>query len=761
MSFSSKMALKYIKTQKKHNIFIILSIASALMLVTFIFTLFSSFYSTMLYNERQKFGYHGMVHQITLSDYEKLTKSEMITKSEFESYGPADTSGVAYVNFRNDIYDPETFIREFAEENFEADNYNLSLHEELLEYEVIGIHAKASLAKKLVLIIAIVLFILFCARFVIDTAFEISSRDKEVQFGILASLGASKGQIAAIIMWQGAFLSLIGIPLGLALGTAAGGFVFSFADSTSVISYFTQSDRYSEGIFSVSVPYLVVAAVIGFLWVILSAYGTGRRYSAKSPMESIMQNNKKIIKPKKSRLSKKASGKVSGLALKNIRRDKKSFFVTSLALIISYTMISFFSVFLDYWNATMTDVKKQGLISENIADDYCLYYVSEDTAIENNAEEAEECYRILENCPEDIYFSSAQQCTLLVTRDSYMLRDMIPFDKGYLDITDNDDIYNNGDIRMIFYFLNRQFYDEIFAEDSGVSYDELVNGKGFIVCETSTPLQSIHNDEVISFEGCPLETGGESLKLNLYDIHGRITSTDTEVNLLGSTPAKGRFATTAYSLILVGAEDHLKAINKGSIIDSAGFAEFMIGLPRDNNKTLLQMYDGLKNYLKDYPQLQLADNNYNGSIESMMNTESRMVPVLSVIAVVVAVVTLISVIHLINIISTGIMNRRKEIASLTSIGMTRWQLFRMLLTESVGYTVTAGLVALGLTVVVAFFMNSYAISMNFNLLFSYGYAVAVPLLSALGGFIISSVTILVSLKIFDRVSVAEEMKTIE
>ncbi|MBP3921499.1 MAG: ABC transporter permease [Ruminiclostridium sp.] len=761
MSFSSKMALKYIKTQKKHNIFIILSIASALMLTTFIFTLFSSFYSTMLYNERQKLGYHGMVHHITLSDYEKLTKSEMITQGKLDLYGPADTTGVAYVNFRNDIYDPETFIREFAEENFENKEYSLSLHEELLEYEIIGIHAKASLAKKLVLIIAIVFFILFCARFVIDTAFEISSRDKEVQFGILASLGASKNQIAAIIMWQGAFLSVIGIPLGLALGTAVGGFVFSFADSTSVISYFTQSDRYSEGIFSVSVPYLIVAAIIGFLWVILSAYGTGRRYSAKSPIESIMQSNKKIIKPKKSRPTKKASGKVSGLALKNIRRDKKSFFVTSLALIISYTMISFFSVFLDYWNATMTDVKKQGLISENIADDYSLYYVSEDTAPENNAEEAEECYRILENCPEDIYFSSAQQCTLPVTRDSYMLRDMIPFDKGYLDITDNDDIYNKGDIRMIFYFLNRQFYDEIFAEDSGVSYDELVNGKGFIVCETSAPMQRIHNDEVISFEGCPLETGGESLKLNLYDIHGRITSTDTEVNLLGSTPAKGRFATNAYSLILVGAEDHLKAINKGSIIDSAGFAEFMIGLPRDNNKTLLQMYDGLKNYLKDYPQFELADNNYNGSIESMMDTESRMVPVLSVIAVVVAVVTLISIIHLINIISTGIMNRRKEIASLTSIGMTRWQLFRMLLTESVGYTITAGLVALALTLGVAFLMNSYAISKNFDLLFSYGYAVAAPLLSALGGFIISSVTILVSLKIFDRVSVAEEMKTIE
>lgn len=759
MSFSSKMALKYIKTQKKHNIFIILSIASALMLVTFIFTLFSSFYSTMLYNERQKFGYHGMVHNITLSDYEKLTKSEMITKSEFDSYGPADTTGVAYVNFRNDVYDPETFIREFADENFESDNYNLSLHEELLEYEVIGIHAKASLAKKLVLIIAIVFFILFCARFVIDTAFEISSRDKEVQFGILASLGASKNQIAAIIMWQGAFLSVIGIPLGLALGTAVGGLVFSFADSTNVISYFTQSDRYCEGIFSVSVPYLIAAAIIGFLWVILSAYGTGRRYSAKSPIESIMQNNKKIIKPKKSRPSKKASGKVSGLALKNIRRDKKSFFVTSLALIISYTLISLFSVFFGIWIEEHRLSMNHNMLSENIADDYRIYHFSDDNP-DNDAEEMEEAYSILENCPENIYFSSAQQCTLLVTRDSYMLRDMIPFDKGYLDITDNDDIYNKGDIRIIFYFLNRQFYDEIFAEDSGVSYDELVDGKGFIVCETSAPMQRIHNDELMSFEGCPLETGGESLKLNLYDIHGRVVPADAEVNLLTSVKGVGKFNTSPYRITIVGAEDSLKKLNGGVIADSTGLTEFMISLPRDSGKSIWRIDKGFREYMKNYPQFEIPLFQ-EGNIDQTIKTEQQFEPVLTLIGVVIAIITVIAFVNFINIISTGIMNRRKEIASLTSIGMTRWQLFRMLLTESVGYTVTAGIIALGIAVAATFFMNSYAIRMNFDSLCSYSYAVVPPLLSALGGFVISAVTILVSLKIFDRVSVAEEMKTIE
>ena len=83
MSFSSKIALKYIKTQKKHNIFIILSIASALMLVTFIFTLFSSFYSTMLYNERQKYQYHAIMHDIVRADAEKLMQSDMITWYEF------------------------------------------------------------------------------------------------------------------------------------------------------------------------------------------------------------------------------------------------------------------------------------------------------------------------------------------------------------------------------------------------------------------------------------------------------------------------------------------------------------------------------------------------------------------------------------------------------------------------------------------------------------------------------------------------------
>lgn len=755
MSFSSKMALKYIKTQKKHNIFIILSIASALMLVTFIFTLFSSFYSTMLYNERQKFGYHGMVHQITLSDYEKLTKSEMITKSEFDSYGPADTTGVAYVNFRNDIYDPETFIREFADENFESDNYNLSLHEALLEYEIIGIHAKASLAKKLVLIIAIVLFMLFCARFVIDTAFEISSRDKEVQFGILASLGASKGQIAAIIVWQGAFLSLIGIPLGLAIGTAVGGFVFSFADSTSVISYFTQSDKYSEGIFSVSIPYLIVAAIIGFLWVILSAYGTGRRYSAKAPIESIMQNNKKIIKPKKSRPSKKASGKVSGLALKNIRRDKKSFFVTSLALIISYTLISLFSVFFGIWIEEHRLSMSHNMLSENIADDYRIYHFSDDNP-DNDAEEMEEAYSILENCPAHLYVSSVQRCNVIVTKDSYTLRETLPFSKEYLEF--NEKV--GWGTTMRFYFLNRQFYDDIFAERSGISYDELVEKNGFVVCGTEDVLETYANDEKVKFEGSPLVTGGDRLSLNLYDINGKIISTNTEVNLLASIRGVGKFTTLSKSISLIGAEDCLKNLNGGVIADSDGVTEFMIGLPRDNSVSLWRVDKTFRDYLKDYPQFEIPQLQ-DGDTEQIIKTEQQFEPVMTLIGVVVAIITIIAFVNLINIISTGIINRRKEIASLTSIGMTRWQLFRMLLTESVGYTVTAGIIALGIAVAATFFMNSYSISKNYVLLFSYGYAVAAPLLSALGGFIISSVTILVSLKIFDRVSVAEEMKTIE
>ena len=755
MSFSSKMAFKYIKAQKKHSVFIVLSIASALILVTFIFTLFSSFYSTMLYNERQKYQYHAIIYDMIRTDAEKLSQSDMITWYEFAPYSSGEEEGVLYIEFRNDIYDPETFIREFAEENFEADNYNLSLHEELLEYEVIGIHAKASLAKKLVLIIAIVLFILFCARFVIDTAFEISSREKEAQFGILASLGASKSQITAIIMWQGALLSLIGIPLGLALGTVVGGLVFSYADSIGALAYFTGSDVHCTGVFSVSVLYLVIAAVVGFLWVLLSAYGTGRRYSDKSPIESVMQSNKRIIKPKKSRLSKKALGKVSGLALKNIRRDKKSFVITSLALIISYTMISLFSTFFGNWVYHHRAWIYEDMLSENIADDYRIYHYSDDNP-DNDVEEMEEAYRILENCPAHLYVSSVQRCNVIVTKDSYTLRETLPFSKEYLEF--NEKV--GWGTTMRFYFLNRQFYDDIFAERSGISYDELVEKNGFVVCGTEGVLETYANDEKVKFEGSPLVTGGDSLSLNLYDINGKIISTNTEVNLLASIRGVGKFTTLSKSISLIGAEDCRKNLNGGVIADSDGVTEFMIGLPRDNSVSLWRVDKAFRDYLKDYPQFEIPQLQ-DGDTEQIIKTEQQFEPVMTLIGVVIAIITIIAFVNLINIISTGIMNRRKEIASLTSIGMTRWQLFRMLLMECVGYTVTAALIAFGIAVAATFFQNSHAIRMNYESTYSYAYAVAAPLLSALGGFIISSVTILISLKIFDRVSVAEEMKTVE
>jgi putative ABC transport system permease protein len=133
------------------------------------------------------------------------------------------------------------------------------------------------------------------------------------------------------------------------------------------------------------------------------------------------------------------------------------------------------------------------------------------------------------------------------------------------------------------------------------------------------------------------------------------------------------------------------------------------------------------------------------------------------IASVIVIITFIAVINLVNIISTGIVNRRKETASLCALGMTRGQLFRMFVLEAVGYTASGGIAALIISLIATLLANSYVISQNWDvlLLFSYGSAVISSLLTSLGGFVIATVTIFVCLKAFSRGSIAEQMKVTE
>jgi len=64
----------------------------------------------------------------------------------------------------------------------------------------------------------VILLIVVGSVTVIYNAFAISVSERKKQFGMLASTGATPGQIRNTVFFEGAILGLIGTPLGLLSG---------------------------------------------------------------------------------------------------------------------------------------------------------------------------------------------------------------------------------------------------------------------------------------------------------------------------------------------------------------------------------------------------------------------------------------------------------------------------------------------------------------------------------------------------------------
>ena len=57
----------------------------------------------------------------------------------------------------------------------------------------------------------------FIARFVIDNAFEMAVQERSTHFAALRIMGASKGQVAFVVLIEALFYCLTAIPLGMIL----------------------------------------------------------------------------------------------------------------------------------------------------------------------------------------------------------------------------------------------------------------------------------------------------------------------------------------------------------------------------------------------------------------------------------------------------------------------------------------------------------------------------------------------------------------
>ncbi len=767
MSFSQKLAGKYVLSQKRHSVFTILSIVIAVVFITVVYLLFSSYMATMKNAYTQANPWHAEIRDVTDEEIELLKADEFIEETE-EKTRVIDGQSVKYVNvkFAKDIEDPGTLIRKYFNDAEAGKKY--TLNHNLIEYELIGVNAKAGFIMVFAFLVVFVLIFIACARFMIDTAFEVSSKEREVQFGVLASLGASKSQIVRIILWEGIYLSAVAIPLGIGLGIGVSYGIFRTIANTDILQSIAGVEQ-SVARFSVGPLYIVFIVIMALVWVMLSAYGTGMRFAKKPPIEIIRHGSAEIKKVTPSRIWGKLAGITGIMASRNVVRNTKRFLVTVVSITLSFALSAIFSTVVDNMNKTAKAF-------ELTEDDYIMYFKYSPEVFSNGEDypsiaDVDKGYALLKNtgCFEIVQNNASRFFDVSIEDLSFR-----PEVIEYIKTTPSSD-----KVSFRAYYYSEEFYNFIFDNNPPVPYSELI-GNHYVLCVQDKQSVYLPNESPINLDSDTSFNGVSTYPISEYEI----ASYDGEVSPEPVAGVTDDYGNPLYKVecqdisgnivalgtsdmarsyegrcILIGAEeDFRELISTTKNAKLHADTSYMLYLNEEMRNNLPDADAAVTKFIESTPGF---ENNHN--MLSHIVDDQRYNKVFRITSVAIVVfVLLIALINEVNIISTGILNRRREIASLRSLGMSGGQLTSMMLIECGLYSVVSAVVTMILSQIVVLFYNwkFFAEAGEENMV-SYGMPIVSILVMLVIVFAAGAVTTFVSISDFRQKPISEEMRTVE
>lgn len=194
----------------------------------------------------------------------------------------------------------------------------------------------------------LVMLIMFGSVSLIYNSFSISVSERTKQFGILKSVGATKKQLTGAVLHEALALCIVAIPLGLAVGCLGIGITLHLLQGTfdSIIGVSGVKMQ-----FCLTPAGLAVAAAVGLLTALISAWLPARRAVRRPAIESIRQSADIAIRSSQVRTSKltyRLFGFEGLLASKNFKRNRKQYRATVLSLFMSLVLFISASSFSSY-----------------------------------------------------------------------------------------------------------------------------------------------------------------------------------------------------------------------------------------------------------------------------------------------------------------------------------------------------------------------------------------------------------------------------
>lgn len=646
----------------------------------------------------------------TLTVYSRYTQKALRNKDaatadiigvDEKLFAKANNSSVEMTAEEND-----RFLKEM-----EDAKYDIYMNGFLISYESV-FPMDGSIKALFTVATVVALIIILTSVYCIKNSFNISITEKIRQYGMLASVGATRRQIKSSVKTEAAMLGVVGIPVGTMSGILASLVLVKVVNALSAgWLNFALS-------FHTSLPALIFAVILSIATIYFSATGSARRAAKVTPLEAI--RNTKEIKIKSAKLKTPAViGRIWGIggviSYKNIKRNNKKYrtTVTSIVIcsvtfiVISYFMSMAFSmVGMSYASTDYNiginmsykkdiDIEKLSKLVSSIegVDDY-LVGAGYDFDVDKpkyTKEYGEYCGQLYDDS-EDV----SQEFLITVLDDkSYdkyasdagiknAAAGAILVNKGTFDVyNENSSKYVKKEMELYKYKAGDTIrcgynvYDDASSDDNAVEGDT----------ESSTEDNSGYVDE---------ETINKGVRKTV------------DVTIAGVTDKvpigyKGYSNNTLYTLLFMNQKgfESLWADGKSGNELKPGYASYSAYVVAENADDYQDTFEKETEENPEYSQISF----YVSNLDKEMRDEKSLFTLLGVFAYgLIVVIALIGITNIINTLSTGMELRSREFATLRSIGMTDKQFAGMVRLESVFISVKALVIGVPLGILISYLL---------------------------------------------------------
>nr|WP_249310449.1 FtsX-like permease family protein [Bacillus sp. FJAT-49736] len=634
--------------------------------------------------------------------------------------GPKETVDVAVIlkKVNGSLY---KHAKELAKKN---DIQTVQFNNELLRYY--GVTSNDGLKRTLFTLTAIIMGVIILGSVsLIYNAFAISVSERSRHLGMLSSVGATRRQKRNSVLFEGAVIGLISIPLGIFFGLGGIGITFLFIN-TIIKGALGMEEKLHLTITPTSI---LIACAISMLTIMISAYFPARRASKVSAIDAIRQSTDVKLTGKTVKTSKfvrKVFGFEAEVGLKNLKRNKRRYHATVFSLVISIVLFLAVSFFTD-------NLKKSLVLSQ----DNVNYDIQ--VSIDGKMTKAEA----------DLFKSIAGLGDVTEASEIREMNGNAWVDKAHiakeLKVEGYESQLQNG--KFPYFIQVHELSDKnlkAYAKSVGADYRQLIdpNHVSGIVIDTIS-YEDRDAKKYVETKAIYAEAGQS------IDVSYMNPETEKEERL-----GKVTFAALTDQLPIGISPPGVGGLE--IIVSKQGMSQLLRNYPTGDIQSFL--------YLKSKDPLKTQDeivkiapgNTYVYNVYKYRQQQEQMILLMSVFSYgFIALMTAISVANILNTITTSISLRKREFAMLKSVGMTPKGFNKMINYESIFYGMKSLLYGLPASAVIMYLIY-LALRNSFRYGFSFPWLDVIYVIVAV--FIIVSIAMLYSSSKVKRENIIDSLK---